>query len=164
KDGKATRVDFEESKNLASELPEQAAAMNSLLTEILGEMKASLPYWNSDCQFALPNKEKVPTVTGHKVDGHKVTATFQENGARVVRADVIYSIHPGEKIEEWFRAFGEIENGTVKATLPPEATHASINLVDETHFLVSHPKPVPASEKNNTYAHAAIPLGGTAKQ
>jgi hypothetical protein len=93
------------------------------------------------------------------VDGHTVTATFQENGARVVRADVIYAVHPGEKTEEWFRASGEIDNGVVKATLPPEATHAYINLVDENNFLVSHPKPVPAPDKGNTYANAAIPLG-----
>ena len=164
KNGKAARVDLEEAKNLASEMPEKAAALNARLTEILGEMKASLPYWNPDCKFALSNKEKVPTVTGHKVDGHKVTATFQENEARVVRADVIYAIHPGEKTEEWFRAFGEIDNGVVKATLPPEATHAYINLVDENNFLVSHPKPVPALDRCNTYANAAIPLGGAANQ
>ena len=159
KNGKPVRVDFEEAKNLAGEMPEKAAALNARLTEILGEMKASLPYWNPDCKFALPNKEKVPAITSHKVDGHTVTATFQENGARVVRADVIYAIHPGEKTEEWFRASGEIDNGVVKATLPPEATHAYINLVDENNFLVSHPKPIPAPEKGNTYAKAAIPLG-----
>jgi arylsulfatase A-like enzyme len=164
KNGKAARVDFEEAKNLACEMPEKAAALNARLTEILGEMKASLPYWNPDCKFALPNKEKVPAITSHKVDGHTVTATFQENGARVVRADVIYAIHPGEKTEEWLRASGDIDNGVVKATLPPEATHAYINLVDENNFLVSHPKPVPALDRCNTYANAAIPLGGAANQ
>ncbi|MFM8983574.1 MAG: sulfatase-like hydrolase/transferase, partial [Spartobacteria bacterium] len=164
KNGKPVRVDFEESKNLADEMPEKAATLNARLTEILTEMKASLPYWNSDCKFALPNKEKVPAVTGINVDGHTVTATFQENGARVVHADVVYATHGGEKAEEWFRASSEIENGVVKATLPPEATHAYINLVDENHFLVSHPKPVPAPDKNNTYANAAIPLGGPANQ
>ena len=69
----------------------------------------------------------------------------------------------GEKTEEWFRAFGEIENGTVKASLPPKATHAYINLVDENNVLVSHPRPVPAADKNNTCAHASLPLVGTAK-
>ena len=159
KNGKAVRLDCEEAKNLAAELPEQAAALDARLTEILAEMQASLPYLNSDCKFPLPNKENVPSVTEHKVDGHTVTATFQEHGARVVRADVIYAIHGGEHAEEWFRAVGEIDNGVVKATLPPEATHAYINLVDENNFLVSHPKPVPAAEKGNTYASAAIPLG-----
>ena len=164
KKGETARMDIEEAKNLAGEMPEKTAAMNSHLTKILTEMKASLPYWNPGCKFALPNKEKVPSVTEHKVDGHTITATFRENGARIVRADVIYAIHPGEKTEEWFRAFGEIDNGVVKATLPPEATHAYINLVDENNFLVSHPKPVPAPDKNNTCANAAIPLGGAANQ
>jgi arylsulfatase A-like enzyme len=164
KNGKTASVDIQEAKNLASEMPEKSAAMNARLTEILSEMKASLPYWNPDFKFALPNKEKAPTVTEHKVDGHTITATFQENGARVVRADVIYAMHGGEKAEEWFRAFGKINKGVVKATLPPEATHAYINLVDENNFLVSHPKPVQASDKGDTYANAAIPLGGTANQ
>jgi uncharacterized sulfatase len=161
KNGKTTRVDIEEAKNLAGEMPEKAAALNARLSDIFTEMKASLPYLNPDCKFPLPNQKHVPTVTGHKVDGQTVTASYQENGARVVRADVIYAIHPGEKTEEWFRAFGEIDNGVVKATLPPEATHAYINLVDENNFLVSHPKPVPAADKGNTYANTAITLGGT---
>jgi arylsulfatase A-like enzyme len=41
KDGKQKRVDFEEAKNLADSMPEKAKAMNSRLTEILTEMKAS---------------------------------------------------------------------------------------------------------------------------
>ena len=159
KNGKAARVDIEEAKNLAGEMPEKAAALNARLTEILTEMKARLPYWNSDCKFALPNKEKVPNVKGHKVDGHTVTATFKENGARVVRADVIYALHGGEKTEEWFRMAAAIDNGMVKATLPPEATHAYINLVDENNFLVSHPKPVRSNKNGGNYAAAAIPLG-----
>ena len=164
KDGKSARVDIEEAKNLAAEQPEKAAELNTRLTEILTEMKASLPYWNPTCKSPVTNHEKVPAVTGHTVDGQTVTATFQENGARVVRADVIYAIHPGEKTEEWFRAFGEIDNGVVKAILPPEATHAYINLVDENHFLVSHPKPVSGPDSLNPYAATAIPLGAKTNQ
>jgi arylsulfatase A-like enzyme len=161
KNGKTARVDIEESKNLADKIPEKAATMNARLTEILTEMKASLPYWNPDCKFALPNKEKAPAITDLKVAGHTVTATFQENGAQVVRADVIYAIHGGERAEEWFRASGKIENRVIKATLPPEATHAYINLVDENNFLVSHPHPVQAPDQGNTYAKSAIPLVGS---
>lgn len=162
KTGKAARVDFEESKNLAGELPEKAAALDARLTELLTEMQASLPYWNSDCKFALPNQEKAPNVKGHKVDGRTVTAAFKENGARVVRAEVIYALHGGEKTEEWFRMPAAIENGAVKATLPPEATHAYINLVDENNFLVSHPKPVRSEKNGGNYDSAAIPLGKSA--
>jgi uncharacterized sulfatase len=162
KNGATARVDIEEAKNLASEIPEKAAAMNARLTEILTDMGASLPYWNPDFRFALPNKEKTPTITGHKVDGRTVSATFKENGAHVVRADVIYAIHGGDKAEEWFRASAKIDNKVVEATLPPEATHAYINLVDENNFLLSHPKPVQAPDQSNTYANSAISLGGTA--
>ena len=162
KKGETARMDIEEAKNLAGEMPEKAASMNSHLTEIFTEMKASLPYWNPDCKFALPNKEKVPSVTEHKVDGHTVTATFRENGARIDRADVIYATHGGEKTEEWFRSSAEIDNGTVKATLPLEATHAYINLIDENNFLVSHPKPVPGPKDANNYANTAIVLGASA--
>jgi len=164
KNGKAVRADIGEAKNLAAEMPEKAAALDARLTEIFHEMQASLPYWNSDYKFTLPNKEKVPTVTGHKVDGQTVTATFQEHGARVVRADVIYATHGGEKAEEWFRASGKIDKGVVKATLPLKATHAYINLVDENNFLVSHPKSVPAPDNGNNYAKNAIPLAGPIAQ
>ncbi len=158
-EGKPKRVDIEEAKNLAGELPEKAAELNARLTEILSEMRASLPYWNPDCKFPLPNQKNAPAVTGHSVDGHTVTATFKENGARVVRADVIYALYGGEKTEEWFRISAGIDNGTVKANLPPEATHAFFNLIDENHFLVSHPKPVRSDTNGENYHNSAIPLG-----
>jgi hypothetical protein len=37
------------------------------------------------------------------LEAHTITATFQENGSCVVRADVIYAMHGGEKAEERFR-------------------------------------------------------------
>jgi hypothetical protein len=58
----------------------------------------------------------------------------------------------------------EIDNGSLKATVPPEATHAYINLVDENHFLVSHPKPVSGPDSLNPYAATAIPLGAKTNQ
>jgi arylsulfatase A-like enzyme len=157
KGGKSARVDIEEAKNLAAEQPDKAAALNARLTEILTEMKASLPYWNPTCKKSpVTNHEKVPAVTGHAVDGHTVTATYKENGARVVRADLIYAISaPGKRgkaSQEWFRVFAEVKNGQLKGTLPPEATHTYINLIDENNFMVSHPQ-----------ASGAIPLGAAAK-
>jgi arylsulfatase A-like enzyme len=157
KDGKSARVDIEEAKNLAAEQPEKAAELNTRLTEILSEMKASLPYWNPNCQKTpVTNHEKVPAVTGHTVDGQTVTANYKENGARVVRADLIYAIPSagkrGQASQEWFRAFAEIENGQLKGALPPEATHTYINLIDQNHFMVNYPQ-----------AGGAIPLGVAAK-
>jgi hypothetical protein len=138
KDGKSARLDIEEAKNIAADQPDKATELNTRLTEILTEMKASLPYWNPTCKPPLPNQEKVPAVTGHTVDGQTVTATFQENGARVVRADAIYTTKdsPGE----WFRMIGEVDNGTAKLALPPEATETFINLIDENNFMVSYPQ------------------------
>jgi arylsulfatase A-like enzyme len=176
KGGKSARVDIEEAKNLAGEMPQKAAVMNARLTEILTEMKASLPYWNPNCKFPLPNQKNVPAVTGHSVDGHTLTATYKENGARVVRADLIYAIPSagtaGKESQEWFRAFAELDNGQLKVTLPPEATHTYINLIDENQFMVSYPNATTApetgdeSESDNDgggHANSAIPLGGAAK-
>ncbi|MEN9469875.1 MAG: Arylsulfatase, partial [Verrucomicrobiota bacterium] len=168
KDGKSARVDIEEAKNLAAEQPEKAAELNNRLTEILTEMKASYPYWNPGYKNNLPNKEKVPAVTGHTVDGQTVTATFQENGARVVRADAIYTTK--ESPGEWFRVIGEVDNGSAKLTLPPEATQSFINLIDENNFMVSYPQATAAKAKGGGDGEegggadvgGAIPLGVTA--
>ena len=169
KDGKSARVDIEEAKNLAAEQPEKAAELDTRLTEILTEMKASLPYWNPTCQSPVTNKEKVPAVTGHTVDGQTVTATFQENGARVVRADAIYTTK--DSGGEWFRMIGEVENGTAKLALPPEATQTFINLIDENNFMVSYPQAAAAKaegggdgeEGGGAAVGGAIPLAVTVK-
>ena len=176
KGGKSARLDIEEAKNLAPEMPQQAAAMNARITEILTDMNASYPYWNPTCKFRLPNQNKVPAMTGHTVDGQTVTATYKENGARVVRADAIYTTKdsPGE----WFRMIGEVDNGTAKLTLPPEATQTFINLIDENNFMVSYPQATAAKptgrkgkakgggdgEEGGEDVGGAIPLGGAAKQ
>ncbi len=163
--GKQRRVDIEEAKNLAGELPAKAAELDARLTGILAEMNASYPCWNPESKLALPNQKKVPVVTGYSVDGQTVTANFEENGARVVRADVIYAIDlvlpHGRQGREWFRMPAEIDKGSVKATLPPEATHAYINLIDENNFLVSHPRPVAGPESGDDYAGTAIALGNS---
>jgi arylsulfatase A-like enzyme len=168
KDGKSARLDIEEAKNIAAEQPEKAAELNTRLTEILTEMKASYPYWNPTCKPAVTNHEKVPAVTGHTVDGQTVTATFQENGARVVRADAIYTTK--DSAGEWFRMIGEVENGTAKLALPPEATQTFINLIDENHFMVSYPQATAAKAKGGgdgedgggAAVGGAIPLSVTA--
>lgn len=144
KEGKSTRVDIEEAKNLATKMPEKVAELNARLSDILAEMKASYPYWNPDFKNDLPNKNKVPAITGHKVDGQTVEATYKEKGSRVVRADAIYCTKSSG--DEWFRVIGEAHNGTAKITLPADATACYINLIDENNFLVSHPKAGAGSE------------------
>jgi hypothetical protein len=111
------------------------------------------------------------------VDGQTVTANYKENGARVVRADAIYTTKdsPGE----WFRVVGTVDNGTAKLTLPPEATQTFINLIDENNFMVSYPQAAAAGPKGSggkakgggdgedeggAAVGGAIPLGVAAKQ
>ena len=52
------RVDIEELKNLADEMPEKAKAMNDKLTGTLEEMNASYPYYNPGSKVDLPHKEE----------------------------------------------------------------------------------------------------------
>ena len=159
------RVDIEEAKNLAESMPEKAKEMNEKLTAALTEMKASYPYLNPHYHKPLPHKEKVCKVTGHKIDGAKVTFNYQENGAKVVQADLLYTLNGGEIYEEWFRVSATIVDGKqAVATLPKGTTHYLINLVDENQFLRSHPE-LPStgdlSKKKEKYSVHAIHVKGS---
>ncbi len=141
KGGKTTRVDIEESKNIASMMPEKAEAMNRRLTEILTEMKASYPCYNPKTAIDLPHKKNVPTVLSQKRSGDTVEFTYRENGAKVSRADLIYTLNPGDRHEEWFRAPASVvSESMVTAQLPAGTKQYVINLIDENHFLVSYPE------------------------
>ena len=158
--GKQTRVDIEESKNLAESMPEKAQAMNQRLTEILSEMKASYPYFNPDCKHPIPHKDEVCTVTANEQKGQAVEFTYQENGAKVERANLIYTLNGGDRYEEWFRQSASVLPGNkVSAQLPEGATHYFINLIDENNFLVSYPK-VPddltLSKEKSKYSKSAL--------
>ena len=160
--GKPVRVDIEESKNLADEMPELTRKLNEKLTEQLTEMKASYPYYNPSYKGDIPNKETVPTVQSDKKDGNKVTFVYKENGAKVVRADLLYTLNGGAKYEEWFRTTAELTaNNTAEAILPAGTTHYLINLIDENSFLVSYPKMKDArlikkNKKKAKYSHDAL--------
>lgn len=137
---KPVRADIEEANNLAATMPEKAAAMNTLLAEILGGMAASYPSYNPHFTHPLPGKKKVPSVLSHKRKSDHVQFVFRENGSRVLRADLLYTTNGGGQYEEWFRASASVvEGGKVHAEIPPGATHYLINLVDENGFLVSFP-------------------------
>ena len=154
KDGKQKRVDFEEAKNLADSMPEKAQKMNDRLTEILTEMKASYPYYNPDYRNSLPNKEKVCAILSHEQKGDLVEFTYKENGAKVVRADLIYTLNGGQEYEEWFRGPATLlTGGKVSAQLPKGTTHYLINLIDENNFLRSYPE----VGKSN-YSEAALKM------
>ncbi len=158
--GKQLRVDIEESKNLATAMPEKAQAMNSCLTEILTEMKASYPFYNPDYRSDLPGKEKVPEVVSNSQKGKVVEFGYKENGAKVVRANLIYTQNGGHKYEEWFRTEAKVLPGNIiSVRLPRKTTHYYINLIDENNFLVSYPTPVDQITKNKTksqYSETAL--------
>ncbi len=135
------RVDIEEANNLADAEPERVAEMDEKLMSILGGMEASLPYYNPHIGLDLPHKKKVCVATGHTAKGRKVTFTYKERGAKVVRADLIYSKNGGHRYEEWHRMQAEISApGEVSVVLPKGTTHYYLNLVDENRFLRSYPE------------------------
>jgi arylsulfatase A-like enzyme len=140
KKAKQSRVDIEEAKDLAKSMPEKTAAMNQRLTDILTEMKASYPYYNPYFKDDLPNKDKVCVVLSHKQKESIVEFKYKENGAKVVKADLIYTLNGGQRYEEWFRKQARLMPGMkVVANLPKGTTHYFINLIDENNFLRSYP-------------------------
>jgi arylsulfatase A-like enzyme len=139
--GVQKRNDIEEAINLADSMPEKAHQLNAKLSEILGEMEASYPYYNPDFKWSLPNKDKVCTVLSHQQNGDRVEFSYQENGAKVVSAQLLYTMNGGERYEEWFRQPAQLlANHKVSVQLPAGTTHYFINLVDENNFLESYPE------------------------
>jgi len=155
--GTSKRVDIEEQKNLAAAHPKKAAALNEKLTAALTEMKASYPYLNPNYKRSLANKEKVPTVTSHKLSGNTATFVFKNNGAKVTRANLLYTDNGGHRYEEWYRTPATLNSdGTVTAILPKGTTHYLINLIDENNFLVSHPGGFKKDARDKQYSEYAL--------
>ena len=114
--------------------------MDARLTQALEEMKASYPYNNPAFRGAGPKGKLVPTVSSHHQDGRQVTLAFRQRGAKVLRANLIYTRNGNGHNEEWFRQEAKLAgDNTVIAELPPGTTHYIINLIDENNFLVSYP-------------------------
>ena len=149
--GRPLRVDIEEENNLADADPGRTAAMNHRLTQLLEEMNASYPYNNPAFRGAGPKGRQVPTVTSHQQSGRTVTFGFEEHGAKVVRANLIYTQNGNDRNEEWFRAEAPLtSDGVISVQLPRGTTHYIINLIDENNFLVSHPDTPGANQINQT--------------
>jgi hypothetical protein len=135
------RVDIEESKNLAAQMPEKAKEMNLLLEKRLEKLNARYPFLNPTSKASLPNKAKVPTVVKNGVDGKEVWLEYKNNGAKVVKAELIYTKNGGVKGEIWFPITMKLTNNKNKVCvkLPKGTTHYVFNLVDENNFLISYP-------------------------
>jgi len=160
--GQPTRSDIEEANNLADAMPEKAQALNAKLSEILTEMEASYPYYNPDFKHPLPHKDKVCTVKSHTQQGDRVEFSYQEHGAKVLRANLLYTLNGGERYEEWFRQPAELLPGSkVVAQLPAGTSHYFINLIDENNFLESYPEVMDMrgqANGKNPYSSVALPV------
>ena len=156
--GKSVRVDIEEAKSLATTNSKLAKELDAELTKRLTEMKASYPYYNPRYKGKLLHKETVPKVTKNTRNGNTVSFSFKENGAKVVKANLIYTLNGGEKDEEWFRESAVIKSNTmVEAVLPKGTTHYIVNLIDENDFLVSFPEMLGSKEKKKAkYSEKAL--------
>ena len=152
--GKLRRVDLEEAKNLATTMSEKTRQLNQMLTELLVEMDASYPSYSPVCITNLPNKELVPTVTKVQSKGGTVRVEYRENGAKVQRCQLIYTLNPGDEYEEWFRVIMKPAGKDVfTSQLPTGTTHFFINLIDENQFLVSYPEVV---ARGKSFTEAAL--------
>ena len=139
--GKQVRVDIEEAKNLVAANPELARELDQKLSTELRAMKASFPYYNPQARTVGPDKKLVPQVVSHKFEGTNLRFSFKERGARVRRADLIYTRNGGQRYEEWYRVVGPENPGREVVFARPEgSTHFFLNLIDENNFLVSYPE------------------------
>jgi arylsulfatase A-like enzyme len=135
----SNRVDIEESKNLASTMPEKAKEMDQLLQQRLDKLNARYPYLNPTSKGPLPNKSQVPTVVDHGTDGNKVWLEFKNNGAKVIKAELIYTKNGAIKGEIWFPVEMTLTGNRVSVSLPEGTTHYVFNLVDENNYLICYP-------------------------
>ena len=145
------RVDIEEANNLASSKPDLTEELNNKLSSILQEMEASYPYYNPQANKVGADKKMVPKVNSHKRVNGEVIFQYIENGAKVIRGDLIYTLNGGNRYEEWDRLkAGKKNNREIRFTLPSGTTHYFLNLIDENNFLVSYPATPDYSELNKT--------------
>jgi hypothetical protein len=149
--GKPVRVDIEEANNLVATMPDKANLLNKLLSQGLAEMNASFPYYNHRAGRIGKVKKLIPSVTSHQIAPKVVKFKFSENGAKVIRGDLIYTPNGGARYEEWYRIKGGNQNGNeISFDLPEGATHYFLNLIDENNFLVSYPQTPDYSELSKT--------------
>ena len=149
--GKQVRVDIEEANNLASQHPQLSKELNERLSSILNEMDASYPYYNPQARRVGAEKNLIPKVISHEIHNETVTFSVREQGAKIVRADLIYTNNGGKKYEEWYRIKGKEKiKGTISFNLPEGSTHYYLNLIDENNFLVSYPETPDYSELGKT--------------
>ncbi|WP_199271661.1 sulfatase [Paraglaciecola sp. L3A3] len=151
------RVDIEESVNLAEKMPQKAKEMDQLLQQRLDKLNARYPYLNPLAKTPLPNKSKIPTVINHGIAGENVWLTYKNNGAKVVKAELIYTTNGGVRGEVWLPITMQHKDGKVSGTLPEGTSHYVFNLIDENNFLISYPE-AGYQKYTKVFASKAIPV------
>ena len=81
---------------------------------------------------------------------------FRASGAKVVKANLLYTDIGGDRHEEWYRVEADVAEGRVEATLPEKTTHYVFNLIDENHYLVSYPEVKLESDRSENYSAGAL--------
>ena len=146
-DDSGKRMDWEEVRDLSKEQPGLAREMKDELLGFLKDLDAGMTYYNPTCtRVKMPGAGKVISVIDQQLINRRVRLRYQNNGAELVRARIIYSMNGTEKDSEWFPLDAKIipaqgdKPARVEAKLPPKASHYLYNLVDENNFMVTYPK------------------------
>ena len=121
-------------------MPEKAKEMDRLLEERLKKLNARFPFLNPNTKNAIASKSKIPTIVDQGVDGKMVWLKYKNNGAKVIKAELIYTKNGGIKGEIWFPINMELSDDKVAVYLPKGTTHYVFNLIDENNFLISYPE------------------------
>jgi hypothetical protein len=146
-DASGKRVDWEETRDISRKEPEIAESMKQELLAFLKEMNAGMTNYNPSCtKVKMPGAGKFVSVIDQQRTNRRVRLRYQENGAKLVSAKVIYSLNGDSEDSEWFPLEAKMipasgkNPAKVEATLPAKTTHYVYNLVDENNFMVSFPK------------------------
>ncbi len=132
--------DIGEAVEVSAQYPKKTQSMAAELEKVMKRMGAIPAYRNPNCTLPLTNQDQVPVVTANGRDGNKVWATYSQEKAKVVGAQLHYTINGGTGREDWFVSSADISpEGRVTAELPAGTTHYVFNLIDENDFLVSFP-------------------------
>ena len=125
-DDSGKRMDWEEVRDLSKEQPGLAREMKDELLEFLKDLDAGMTYYNPTCtRVKMPGAGKVISVIDQQLINRRVRLRYQNNGAELVRARIIYSMNGTEKDSEWFPLDAKIvpaqgdKPARVEAKLPP---------------------------------------------
>ena len=146
-DATGKRVDWEEAKDVSRERPALTESMKQELLSFLKQMNAGMTNYNPSCtKVKMPGAGKFVSVIDQQRTNRRVRLRYEENGAKLVSAKVIYSLNGDSKDSEWFPLEAKMipasgkNPAKVEATLPHKTTHYVYNLVDENNFMVSFPQ------------------------